>query len=149
MGDDKYRMSFTTGGLFHRESVSVAARYLELGDWKAVRERVMADNLLQCRTVSTLTRVFREVVSRLMTCSREELEYLVRASRRDQGYLLWLAVCRRYGFIARFAVEELRERYITLKNGLGPYLKGASVITVTDPYILCTTSSGILWKGLY
>ena len=118
MGDDTYSMSFTTGGLCHRESVSTAALFLKLGDWKAVRERVFADNLFQCRTVSTLTRVFREVVSRLMTCTREELEYLVGASPREQGYLLWLAVCRRYGFIARFAAEVLRERYITLKNDL-------------------------------
>ena len=119
MGDDTYSMSFTTGGLFHRESVNAAALFLELGDWRAVRDRVFADNLFQCRTVSTLTRIFREVASRLMTCTRDELAYLVRASRREQGYLLWLAVCRRYGFIARFAAEVLRERYITLKSDLG------------------------------
>ena len=40
------------------------------------------------------------------------------ANPQDQNYLLWLAVCRRYTFIADFAVEVLRERYITLKSDL-------------------------------
>ena len=31
---------------------------------------------------------------------------------------MWIAVCRRYRFIADFAVEVLRERYITLKSDL-------------------------------
>ncbi|WP_039960747.1 BrxA family protein, partial [endosymbiont of Riftia pachyptila] len=33
-------------------------------------------------------------------------------------YLLWMAICRRYKFIADFAVEVFRERYISLKNDL-------------------------------
>jgi hypothetical protein len=47
-----------------------------------------------------------------------ELEFLVEGSHQEQAYLLWLAVCRRYRFIADFAVEVLRERYITLKSDL-------------------------------
>jgi hypothetical protein len=43
---------------------------------------------------------------------------LVEANPQEQSYLLWLAVCRRYRFIADFAVEVLRERYITLKTDL-------------------------------
>ncbi|NCO20267.1 MAG: DUF1819 family protein, partial [Gammaproteobacteria bacterium] len=33
MSNDRYSMSFTTGSLFHRESVKLAALYLDLGDW--------------------------------------------------------------------------------------------------------------------
>jgi hypothetical protein len=40
-------MSFTTGSLFHRESVKLVAMYLELGDWNSVRDKVIAKNLLQ------------------------------------------------------------------------------------------------------
>jgi hypothetical protein len=47
-----------------------------------------------------------------------ELEFLVEGSRQEQAHLLWLVVCRRYRFIADFAVEMLRERYITLKSDL-------------------------------
>jgi len=111
-------MSFTTGSLFHRESVKLAALYLDLGDWNSVRDKVIAENLLQSRTLNTLKRVCREIVSRLKTLSSGELEFLVQGSHQQQAYLLWLAVCRRYRFIADFAVEVLRERYITLKTDL-------------------------------
>lgn len=116
--DDRYSMSFTTGSLFHHESIKLAALYLDLGDWKSVRDKVIAENLLQARTLNTLKRVCREVVSRLKKLSQSELELLVESSHQAQAYLLWLAVCRRYRFIADFAVEVLRERYIMLKTDL-------------------------------
>ncbi len=115
---DRYSLSFTTGSLFHHESVKLAALYLELGDWNAVRDRVVADNLLQTRTLNTLKRVCREVISRLEILCRSQLELLVEGCHQEQAYLLWIAVCRRYKFIADFAIEVLRERYITLKPDL-------------------------------
>ena len=118
MRNDKYCMSFTTGGLFHHESVNLAVLYLDIEDWNAVRQKVMAENLLQTRTLNTSRRVCREIISRLKTLDAGELDLLVASNPREQGYLLWLAVCRRYGFIADFAVEVMRERYITFKTDL-------------------------------
>lgn len=118
INSDRYNMSFTTGSLFHHESVELAALYLDLDDWDAVRGKVIAENLLQARTRSTLKRVCQEVISRLRTLSPGELEAIVEGSHQDQAYLLWLAVCRRYRFIADFAVEVLRERYISVKIDL-------------------------------
>ena len=118
MSNDRYSMSFTTGSLFHRESVKLAMLYLDLADWNSVRDKVVSQNLLQTRTLNTLKRVCREVISRLRTLSPGELEFLVEGSHQEQAYLLWLAICRRYRFIAEFAVETLRERYITLKSDL-------------------------------
>ena len=111
-------MSFTTGGLFHHESVNLAVLYLDIKDWNAVRAEVFAENLLQARTLNTSRRVCREIISRLKTLDAGELDLLVASNPREQGYLLWLAVCRRYGFIAEFAVEVMRERYITFKTDL-------------------------------
>jgi hypothetical protein len=118
MSNERYSMSFTTGSLFHRESVKLAELYLDLGDWNSVRNKVIAENLLQARALNTLKRVCREVISRLKTLNTAELEFLIDGNPQEQGYLLWLAVCRRYRFIADFAVEVLRERYITLKTDL-------------------------------
>ena len=115
---NRYSMSFTTGSLFHRESVKLAALYLDLGDWDSVRHKVITDNLLQTRTLNTLKRVCREIISRLKTLNLSELKFLLETSHQEQAYLLWLAVCRRYRFIADFAIEVLRERYITLKTDL-------------------------------
>lgn len=118
MNENRYSMSFTTGGLFRHESVMLAALYLELGDWNAVCENVIGKNLLQTRTLNTSKRIAWEILSRLKTLNTDELELLVKGDHQEQGYLLWLAVCRRYRFIAEFAVEVLRERYISLKMDL-------------------------------
>ncbi|AJY71181.1 hypothetical protein RW64_17270 [Geobacter sulfurreducens] len=118
MSNDRYLMSFSTGGLFHLESVELAGLYLDLGDWKLAKDKVLNENLLQARTLSTLNRNCREIISRLKTLSSAEIEFLVDANHQEQAYLLWLAACRRYRFIADFAVEVLRERFITLKADL-------------------------------
>lgn len=118
MKSEKYSMSFTTGGLFHRESVKIATLYLELGDWDAVRDKVFSDNILQTRTVETSKRLSREIISRLKKLSFSELSFLVHASSQEQAYLLWIAVCRRYKFIEDFAIEVLRERHLSLKTDL-------------------------------
>ncbi len=118
MSNNRYIMSFSTGGLFHLESVKLAGLYLDFGDWDLAKDKVLRDNLLQARTLSTLNRNCREIISRLKTLSSVELEFLVEGSHQERAYLLWVAVCRRYRFIADFAVEVLRERYITLKTDL-------------------------------
>ena len=118
MSNKQYSMSFTTGGLFHQESVKLAVLYLDRNDWRAVRDTVLSENLLQSRTLATSKRICREIISRLSTLNTTELTSLVHANSKDQAYLLWLAVCRCYSFIADFAVEVIRERYISLNNDL-------------------------------
>ena len=112
------KMSFTTGGLFKRESVALADLFFNFGNWDTVRNKVLAENLLQTRTLTSSQRVCREVISRLKTLNPSELDLLVRGTSQEQCYLLWIAVCRCYKFIADFAVEILRERYLGLKIDL-------------------------------
>lgn len=122
--DAKYSMAFTTGGLLFQESVRVAELFCELRDWAAVRDRVITHNLLQARTANTSRRFYSEITSRLKTLyideQIDELALLVEGSSYEQSQLLWIAVCRRYAFIADFAREVLRERYISLKMTLQP-----------------------------
>ena len=118
MKNDRYSMSFTTGALFYRESVRLAALFVDLKDWNAVRNTVLADNLLQARTQNTSKRFCREIISRLKTLSVQELELLIKGTSQEQTYLLWVAICRRYTFIGDFAVEIIRERFISLKTDL-------------------------------
>lgn len=118
MSGSKYSMAFTTGGLFHAESLIVALEYQDLKYWTAVSDFVIKRNLLQSRTETTLKRQTREIVSRLETLRDPEVEFLINASSQEQAYMLWLAVCRRYRFIADFAAQVLRERYISLNTDL-------------------------------
>ena len=111
-------MSFTAGALLQPESVTIAKLYLELGDWDLVKDKVIAENLLQSRALSTLKRLSHEIIARLSTLNIEELTLLTESEYQDQAYILWIAICRYYRFIADFATEVLRERFITFKPDL-------------------------------
>lgn len=120
MPQARYSVSFTTGALYLRESISVTELYLQTHNWKDTRDQVISENLLQARTRNTLNRVCREIVSRLRTLSDSELSFLPIATFQDQRYLLWVAFCRRYRLVADFAVEVLHERYLSLQIDLNP-----------------------------
>lgn len=105
-----YKMSFNSRGLLRTESSAVAELYLEFHDWQAVKSRVSAENMLQLRTISAQDRTTNEIISRLKTLSEPELQLLVAGSSEDQADLLWLAICRKYQFIADFEIEVLRDQ---------------------------------------
>ncbi|MEB0082323.1 DUF1819 family protein [Glaciimonas sp. Gout2] len=113
---ERYRLSFTTGGIFLQEAPLVAERYLALRDWAQTRAEMRSQNLLQVRTASAALRLSKELVARLECLEVPELEELREASLRDRGYLLWAAACRRYAFIHDFAVEVLREHHLLLRR---------------------------------
>lgn len=115
---DRYRLSFTTGGLFLQEAPVIVERYIALRDWSQTRNQVRNDNLLQVRTAAAALRISKELIARLEHLESDELEELVNGSARDRGYLLWVAACRRYAIIHDFAIEVLREHYLLLRRQL-------------------------------
>jgi hypothetical protein len=118
MNNSRYRLSFTTGGLFSQESAMVAELYLRTREWDLTRNKVRAENLLQVRTAAAALRISKEVVTRLEQLSTPELQCVVDGTIRERNYLLWAAACRRYEFIREFAVEVLRDYYVTLRQEL-------------------------------
>ena len=112
----KYSMAFTTGALFHHESVKLAELYISLQQWDKVKGAVVAENLIQARTENTLKRVTSEITSRLKTLNVQEMTFLAEAEFGEQGYMLWLAVCRRYAFIGDFAVDVVHANFASFKN---------------------------------
>lgn len=118
--DQIYSMSFTSGTLLWRESLTVAGLYRTLDDWDAVRAQVRRDNLLQMRTLNASKRIFSEISSRLRQLSAEQLNLLLDGSPQEQTYLLWLAFCRRYRFVYDFAVDVVREKLIRRDFRLTP-----------------------------
>ena len=118
MSPQRYKLSFTTGGLFLQEAPLVAECYLSIGNWQSTRDKVREENLLQVRTSTAATRISKELIARLELLSLNELKFLITTTRREQGYLLWAATCRRYTFIHDFAVEVLREHFLTLRYHL-------------------------------
>jgi len=118
MNQKKYLMSFTTGGLFHTQSLLLLELFIKLQDWDDVYNYALDKNTLQTRVVSTAKRVLKEIINRLKTLTTNELLLLDKGSVSEQKYILWLSICRRYVFIKEFAIEVIRERYLTLKYDL-------------------------------
>jgi len=115
-----YIMSFTSGGLCLHESLILARSFLGLGDWQLARNQVLAHNLFQARMASSAKRTMGEVLPRLQGLSDGGLSHLLSAGEQDQRHLLWLAVCRRHRFIADFMAEVVHDRYVSLKDAVGP-----------------------------
>jgi len=114
MNSPRYILSFTGARLQRAESVALAELFREYGDWDRVRREAEGGNILQVRTLSSAKRVARELVFRLQELSPRELDALLSGSRDDQNHLLWVAICRRYRLIAEFALEVVRERFLSL-----------------------------------
>ncbi|MGZ3789842.1 MAG: DUF1819 family protein [Bacteriovorax sp.] len=114
MADLKYNMSFTAGGLFLLESVPIVETYLKIKDWDKTREKVLADNTIQSKTNASLIRFNREIISRLLLLSDEQLKLIVDGNSAERKLLLWVAVCRKHKFINDFAIEVVREKFLQL-----------------------------------
>ncbi|MEX2488614.1 MAG: DUF1819 family protein [Pseudomonadales bacterium] len=118
MTQGRYRISFTSGSLYHRESMKLAELYLSVKDWDEVRIQALSSNLLQTRTESTAKRTCREAIARLKTLDDTELAFFSDTNHQDQAHLLWIAVCRLYRLVADFAVEVLHEHFLAMKLDL-------------------------------
>lgn len=118
MASERYRLSFTTGGLYVQEAQLVAALYLSSKDWSSVRKQLQSQNLLQARTLSSAKRNSLEVVCRLQELNDDELEGITAASVPEKAFIMWSAACRRYAIIKDFAIEVLREHYLLRRGRL-------------------------------
>lgn len=130
---ERYRLSFTVGGLLTEQSRIIARLFLEdqsaqdlqsdeassktnveLGDRiGVVRQRAIKENVLAIRTQTATSRTVSEVLKRLSALTIKELAALADGDTfaPDCRILMWVAMCRYYAFIGDFAEEVLRERY--------------------------------------
>lgn len=110
----KYKMSFSTGGLFLNETLAVAQLHVAGEPWSVTIARALTEGTTTLPKAASQRRTLREIVNRLSTLSDRERDYLVSGvDRDDQLALLWLATCRAYRFVHEFATEVLRERYLS------------------------------------
>ncbi len=115
MSTSRYSLSFTTGAALISESVVVAELYVELGDWSSVRGKVLTENYLQSRTVSTLKKLYGEVSRRLRHLTDEQLSLLATGTETQAKQLIWLAICKQYKFIYDFTIEVIVPQYETAR----------------------------------
>lgn len=117
--EQKYKMSFSTGGLFLNESVEVARIHVPGERWETTIQRAMDEGATALPKSASNRRTLREISNRLLTLSEEERAFFVdEADRNEQQALLWLATCRAYRFIREFAIEVIRDRYLSYQYEL-------------------------------
>lgn len=115
---DRYRMSFTMGGLLTSEARLAAEIQGRTGDWALTRAQIRVEHLLGTRTEAATTRISREIVDRLATLTPDELQVVADGDPYDRALLLWSAATRRYRLIAEFGSEVLRPRFLALAPAL-------------------------------
>jgi len=112
---EKYKMSFTTGGLLRKETVTMASLFLASQNWMEIRRLAIEENCLQMKALSSRKRIFMEIKFRLKCLSLPEMQILCSGQLQDIDVLLWLALCRCYHFIGDFAKEILHEKFISIQ----------------------------------
>lgn len=111
-----YRMSFGLGGLFINESVDVARLHVLGEPWEDTIVRAMEEGTTSLPKSASQRRTLREIVNRLSALTDGELVLFAETDdRTEQQTLLWLAACRAYRFVGEFAIEVLRERYLSYR----------------------------------
>lgn len=113
---ERYRLSFTVGGLLASQGRALAEMYLNHlnhaggGDAEcssqtdvgksiaAIRQQAIEENVLAIRTDSANRRVVAETTRRLSALTVGELAYLAGpdSSTSDREALMWIAMCRYY-----------------------------------------------------
>lgn len=113
---ERYRLSFTVGGLLASQGRALAEMYLnylnhagggnaerspqtEVGESiAAIRQQAIEENVLAIRTDSANRRVVAETTRRLSALTVGELAYLAGpdSSTSDREALMWIAMCRYY-----------------------------------------------------
>ncbi|WP_245189000.1 DUF1819 family protein [Mameliella alba] len=112
-------MSFTTGGLFLHESIEVARLHHEDEAWEETAKRALDQGTTALPKSASNRRSLREITNRLRVLTDTERRFLLEdADRTDQQALLWIAICRAYRFVGEFAVEVVRERYLSYQIDL-------------------------------
>lgn len=132
---ERYKFSFTAGGLLLNETVKVAEAYLKNGDWRQTSREIASNRMLQKNKGTSSNRYFLEVQRRLKTLSDEEIEILARGSLEEQRQIAFLAICRLYSFIRDFVVHVLRDDLLPMGTALtdADYLRFVEDIAFEHP----------------
>jgi len=131
----KYKFTFVIGSLLLSETIKVAEVFLKYDDWDKTKRIVLEENILQKKMNSSLRKIYLEVQRRLQHFSHEEKTFLVEANLEEQRQMLFLAICRRYGFIRDFVSQILRENVLTMRHTFrdSDYYRFSEEVSIEHP----------------
>lgn len=115
-----YRLSFTAASLLLYDSVELARRYLERGDWSEAIASMVETPVSQ-RSISTIKRESSELAIRLQQLSAALLERLVVCEVEEARIILLYAILKTYPLIRSFCLDVLYEKSLLLDDRLEAY----------------------------
>lgn len=118
MSNDRYLMSFVTGGLYIQETLVVAQVHKSGSAWAETAVKALNIGAFPVRKEASAKRTIREITHRLRSLSDYEFNLLLEAKRDEQVDLIWLGVCRAYRFIGEFTREVVSERFAGYRTDL-------------------------------
>lgn len=110
----RYRLSFTTGGLFVNEIALASEQILQAPSIEVAEAGLLAARTFTGRTDRSIKITTREVFDRARELSGDELILAANGHLTDRSNIAWLAATRRFKFIEHFARDILHEKFIGL-----------------------------------
>lgn len=110
----RYRLSFTTGGLFMNEIAIACERILASPSIDVAEAELLAARTFSGRTDRSIKINTREVFDRARELTGDERVLAVSGEHSDRANLAWLAATRRFAFVDLFARDVLHEKFIGL-----------------------------------
>lgn len=108
----KYSFSFTGASALIAETLVIAEEYERLGDWSAVKESLVKNNLLNKVKQTTFKREFSEIKKRLSLLTPEQLRLMIHGGPDNAKSMILLALAKSYSFLRDFIDEVLRNKYL-------------------------------------
>lgn len=93
----------------------VIESFAQTNDWEQTLLDVRSKKLLQTRTVATADKRFREVRRRMEHLNQCQRSLLQHGILDEQIAMAWLGTCKAYRIIREFAVEFVRDRFLTMQ----------------------------------
>jgi len=113
-----YDLSFTALSLGAKE-LSIAAKILlETDSLEQTKNRLIEENLLQKKSLSTNKRIVSEVIKRVANLTKDELATMAESDFSTQRTIALVSALKSYGFIYDFCVEVLRRKYLLFDTEL-------------------------------
>jgi hypothetical protein len=104
--------------MFLHESAQAIRFFDRARDWGQVRQRLIDEQVVSYTTLSSATRLSREIILRLQSLHGNEIEFLQNADFEERRAVCWIAICRTYDVIPDFVRSVLTDRLLSLRNDL-------------------------------
>lgn len=101
----------TISGLAINQAVWLAKKHIECNDWKLCRKEAMDDNIMQIEKIASAERYLAYTIKLLKEFTKEELALLADGDTSNQRNLMWLAFCRTYPLIGKFADTVINQKF--------------------------------------